>query len=188
MFVNIFVTYSKFIQSCLEDILSVILIFLRAASMAYGNLQARDRIRAAAAILPTATATRNPSCICDLHHSSQQCQILNWVSEAKDGTRILMDSSWVWYHWATTGTPLSVILNLLWVVSWPNDLFCRMFLMQWEIYLFCFFWMKCSVYVSFVYLVWLSLSLLIFCLIFPSIILSGVLKCSSYCGINHFSN
>ena len=35
------------------------------------------------------------SCICDLHHSLWQCQILNLVREARDRTRILMDTSWV---------------------------------------------------------------------------------------------
>ena len=32
----------------------------------------------------TATATRDPSCVCDLHHSSQQCRILNPLSKARD--------------------------------------------------------------------------------------------------------
>ena len=31
-----------------------------------------------------ATATWDPSRICDLHHSSQQCQILNPPREARD--------------------------------------------------------------------------------------------------------
>ena len=33
--------------------------------------------------------------VCDLHYSSQQCQILNPLSKAKDWTLILMDTSWV---------------------------------------------------------------------------------------------
>ena len=41
----------------------------------------------------TVTATRNPSRVCDLHHSSWQLQILNPLSEARDRTCILMDSS-----------------------------------------------------------------------------------------------
>ena len=41
----------------------------------------------------TATATQDPSCICDLHHSSQQHQILNPLSEARDWTHVLMDTS-----------------------------------------------------------------------------------------------
>ena len=46
----------------------------------------------------TAAATLDPSCICDLHHSSQQHHILNPLIEARDQTRILMDTSWVCYH------------------------------------------------------------------------------------------
>ena len=41
----------------------------------------------------TATATQDQSCVCDLHHSSWQHRILNPLSEARDGTRILMDPS-----------------------------------------------------------------------------------------------
>ena len=40
----------------------------------------------------TATATRDLSCICDLHCSLCQCWILNPLSEARDRTRILMDT------------------------------------------------------------------------------------------------
>ena len=32
----------------------------------------------------TATATQDPSLVCDLHHSSQQCQTLNPLSKAGD--------------------------------------------------------------------------------------------------------
>ena len=41
----------------------------------------------------TATATSNQSCICDLHHSSWQRWILNPLSEARDGTCVLMGTS-----------------------------------------------------------------------------------------------
>ena len=41
----------------------------------------------------TATATWDPSRICDLHHSSQQRRILNPLSETRDQTHILMDTS-----------------------------------------------------------------------------------------------
>ena len=53
----------------------------------------------------TATATPGPSHVCDLHHSSQQCWILNPLTEM---------SSWILVgfltHWATTGTPGRSIL------------------------------------------------------------------------------
>ena len=43
----------------------------------------------------TTTAMPDLSCICDLRHSSWQCQILNPLREARDRTPILMDTSWV---------------------------------------------------------------------------------------------
>ena len=46
----------------------------------------------------TATATRDPSCIFDLHGRSQQRQILNPLGEARDRTHILMDTNQVCYH------------------------------------------------------------------------------------------
>ena len=46
----------------------------------------------------TATAMWDPSYVCDLPHSSQQRQILNPLSEAKDGTCVLMDTSRVLIH------------------------------------------------------------------------------------------
>ena len=45
----------------------------------------------------TATATQIPRCICDLHHSSRQRQILNPLSKARDQTRVLMDTSRIHY-------------------------------------------------------------------------------------------
>ena len=43
----------------------------------------------------TATATQDLSCTCNLHHSSWQRQILNSLSEARDQTHILVDTSQV---------------------------------------------------------------------------------------------
>ena len=45
-----------------------------------------------------ATATWDLSGVCDLHHSSQQCQILNPLSEARSRTHILMGNSRAHYH------------------------------------------------------------------------------------------
>ena len=57
-------------------------------------------------VYTTATATPDLNGICDLHHSSHQCQNLNPVSEARDQICILMDTSLARYCWATTGTSL----------------------------------------------------------------------------------
>ena len=50
-------------------------------------------------LLAHATPTAGPdvSHICDLHHNSQQRWILNPLSRARDGTLVLMDTSWVRY-------------------------------------------------------------------------------------------
>ena len=55
-----------------------------------------------------ATATRDPSCVCDLHHSLWQHQILNPLTEAGYQTCTLMDARQIHFHWATLGTPLSL--------------------------------------------------------------------------------
>ena len=74
----------------------------------YGGSQARDLIGAVATSLHTrATATPVPSHICNLHHSSQQCRILNLLSEARDRTRNLMVPSRIHLHCTTTGTPIN---------------------------------------------------------------------------------
>ena len=56
-------------------------------------------------IYTTATATQDPSSICNLYHSSQQRQILNPLSEARGQTCILMDTSQIHFHCGTVGTP-----------------------------------------------------------------------------------
>ena len=55
----------------------------------------------------TATAMPDVSCICDLHHSSWQCRILNPLSESRDRTCVLMDVSQIDFCGATRGTPFS---------------------------------------------------------------------------------
>ena len=54
----------------------------------------------------TATATRDPSCVCDLHCSSWQSQISKPLNEARDQIHILMGTSWIRLCCATMGTPL----------------------------------------------------------------------------------
>ena len=53
----------------------------------------------------TATATQDPGCICDLHHTSQQGRILNPLKEARDRTRNLIVPSQICFCCAMTGTP-----------------------------------------------------------------------------------
>ena len=65
--------------------------------------------------LPQPQQWQDLSHICNLHHSSQQHQILNPLSEASDQNHILMDTSRVRYCWVTTGTPL-------WLFYIPNSL------------------------------------------------------------------
>ena len=59
--------------------------------MACEKPQARGPIGADS--LRHSQATWDPSCLCDLHHSSQQCRILNLLSEARNQTCILMNAS-----------------------------------------------------------------------------------------------
>ena len=68
---------------------------LRAVSAAYGSSQARGQIGATAAGLQHSPCHARSSRVCDLHHSSRQCQIPDPLSEARDRTRILMDTSQV---------------------------------------------------------------------------------------------
>ena len=49
-------------------------------------------------LLATATAMWDPSQVCDLQHSLQQCQILNPLSEARTQTHILMGINQACYH------------------------------------------------------------------------------------------
>ena len=57
----------------------------------------------------TATAMRALSQAYDLHHSSQQCQILNLLSEARDQTHILMNTSQIRFRCTTMGTRNSAL-------------------------------------------------------------------------------
>ena len=53
----------------------------------------------------TTTATLETSHICDQHHSSRKCQILNPLSKARDRTQNLVVPSWICFRCATMGTP-----------------------------------------------------------------------------------
>ena len=80
--------------------------------MTYGSSQARDRIGAAAAGYATSTTTWDPSHVCELHHSSPHCWILNPLNRARDRTWVLMDTSQVCCHWATMGTLIPTMYRI----------------------------------------------------------------------------
>ena len=70
--------------------------FSRAALSAYGGSQAGGLIGVVAVGLRhSPTATWDPSPICNLHHSSRQCWILNPLGKARDWTCNLMVTSQV---------------------------------------------------------------------------------------------
>ena len=83
-------------------------VFSRATPMAYGGPQDRGPVRAGAVSLYHSHS--NVGSKPHLRPTPQQCQILNPLSEARDQTHVLMDTSWVCYHWTMTGTPFFLIL------------------------------------------------------------------------------
>ena len=70
----------------------------------------------------TATAMQDPSHVCDLHHRSWQHQISIPWSKARDGTHIVMDTSWVRFCCVTMRT-LDYWLVQLGIKGWhsPGD-------------------------------------------------------------------
>ena len=71
-------------------------LFFRAALAAYGRSQAGSQSDLQLLDYATTTVTPDPSCICNLHVSSQH-QILNPRSEARDPIPILMDINRIRY-------------------------------------------------------------------------------------------
>ena len=61
----------------------------------------------------TATASQDPSHVCDIHHSSRQPWILNPLREARDWTHLLLDAGRVSYLWAMTGAHIYCISDTL---------------------------------------------------------------------------
>ena len=63
-----------------------------------------------------ATATQDPSHVCDLSHSSWQCQIPDPLSKAMDQTHILMDANQI-HFCSMMETPLGhVLINIQYVI------------------------------------------------------------------------
>ena len=97
-----------------EKSIRLIFCLFRPTPSAYGSFQARYRIGAVAATYSTITVMWDQNQVCDLHHSSRQCWILNPLSEARDGTRNLMVPSQIHFHCTMKGTPIfSLFLMVL---------------------------------------------------------------------------
>ena len=65
----------------------------------------------------TAMTTWDPSCICNLHHSSWKCRILNPLIEARDQTHVLMDTSRFCNPLSHNGNSLVFILNSIFIID-----------------------------------------------------------------------
>ena len=70
-------------------------MLFRPTLTAYGSSQARVELELQLLAYVTATATWDPSLICDLHDSSWQRPIFNPLSKARDRTCILMVTRFV---------------------------------------------------------------------------------------------
>ena len=68
----------------------------------------------------TATATWGQRGVCDLHYSPWQCWIPDPLSEARDGTLILMDTSQIHFCCTTMATPCH-FLNYCYIPSTLKD-------------------------------------------------------------------
>ena len=64
----------------------------RAPPLAYGGPRLRVKSELGLPAYATATAMPDPSHVCDLYHSSQQCWIPSPLSEARDRTHVPMDT------------------------------------------------------------------------------------------------
>ena len=79
----------------------------------YGSSRARGLIRAVA----TGLHQSHSNSFWDLHHSSQQCRILNPLREARDWTRNLMVPSQTHFCCTTVGTPITSFFTFLHLAS-----------------------------------------------------------------------
>ena len=84
----------------------------------------------------TATATWDPSCICNLHHSSRQCQIPGPPSKARDRTCILMDTSQILLHHNGNSHQMKIfnyIVQILRFLAYQLLGYVKYFSLQWQI-------------------------------------------------------
>ena len=76
----------------------------RAEFVAYLGSRARDPIQSCSHWPTRGTGTPDLSLICDLHHCSWQQHILKPLSEVRDQTWVLMNTTHICYHWTMMGT------------------------------------------------------------------------------------
>ena len=91
-----------YIYMCVHTHTHIYFLLFRVSPAAYGSSRARAQIGAIA--YTRATAMPDPSHIYDVHPSSWQRWILNPMSEARDQTHVLMETSQACYWGATMGT------------------------------------------------------------------------------------
>ena len=99
-----------------------VFLLFRALPAAHGGSRLGVKSELQLPAKATATAMWDPSCVCNLHPSSWPCWILNSLSKARDQTYMLMDTSQIHLHWATTGTPglLYLIIDPIFVEASPG--------------------------------------------------------------------
>ena len=83
----------------------------RATSTSYGGPQARGRIGAVATGLSHSPSDAGSKLPLWPTPQLRQCWILNPLSEARDQTHVLMDTSQICFRWATMGTPVFGIVK-----------------------------------------------------------------------------
>ena len=86
----------------MDPCLGFFFLLFRAALLTNGSSQARVESELQLPAYAMVTAAQD---VCDLHHSSQQDQIPDPLSEARDQTQMLIDTSQFHVCCATTGTP-----------------------------------------------------------------------------------
>ena len=101
----------------------------------------------------TATATSDPSHLCDLHDSSQQCRILNPLNEATDGTWNLMVPSQICFLCATIGSPIYLFfiqgynqphLSYIWILKYIQS-HLHWVRIIWNLFSYMFLFNNCHV-------------------------------------------
>ena len=97
--------------NCWNSSFTAIFIFFRAEPAAYGSSQLVVKLQLQLPAYTTAAATQDLRHVCDLNHRSQQCQIPDMLSEARDWTCILMDSSRIHFRCAMKETPFTPIFR-----------------------------------------------------------------------------